>query len=344
MSKSWKIVLIALGIVAIIGIGIAGAGYYVVKYPQFHPQETVYLYIDEDDNLDSITKQIKHIGNPNRMEGFEWLAQYKKYGERIKTGRYAVKPGDSAYGLYSRLASGRQTPINLTIGSTRTLDRLARSVATQLMIDSAAIASRIFDAAYVEKLGYDEATIYTLFIPNTYQVYWNMSVDDFFERIQKEHNRFWNEERRRKAQAIGMSPIEVTTLASIVDEETNSNAEKPIVAGLYINRLHKGMPLQADPTVKFANKNFEARRVTNAMLAADSPYNTYKYNGLPPGPIRIASIQAIDGVLNRTKHNYLYMCAKEDFSGLHNFAATLAEHNTNARKYHRALNERGIFK
>lgn len=147
MSKSWKIVLIALGIVAIIGIGIAGAGYYVVKYPQFHPQETVYLYIDEDDNLDSITKQIKHIGNPNRMEGFEWLAQYKKYGERIKTGRYAVKPGDSAYGLYSRLASGRQTPINLTIGSTRTLDRLARSVATQLMIDSAAIASRIFDAA-----------------------------------------------------------------------------------------------------------------------------------------------------------------------------------------------------
>ena len=183
-----------------------------------------------------------------------------------------------------------------------------------------------------------------LFIPETYQVYWDMSAEEFFERMQKEHQKFWNQERLDKATAIGMTPTEVCTLASIVEEETNNNPEKPMVAGLYINRLHTGMPLQADPTIKFALQDFGLRRITNAHLAVESPYNTYLNTGLPPGPIRIPSPIGLDAVLNHTKHNYLYMCAKEDFSGTHNFASNYAEHMKNARKYWNALNERKIFK
>ena len=181
--------------------------------------------------------------------------------------------------------------------------------------------------------------------PNeNYQVYWDMSVDDFFKRMQTEHKRFWNDERLAQATAIGMTPEEVCTLASIVEEETNNNEEKPMVAGLYINRLHTGMPLQADPTIKFALQDFGLRRITNEHLKVNSPYNTYINSGLPPGPIRIPSKKGLDSVLNYTKHNYIYMCAKEDFSGTHNFASNYADHMANARKYWKALNERKIFK
>lgn len=182
-----------------------------------------------------------------------------------------------------------------------------------------------------------------LFIPETYQVYWDMSVEDFFKRMRKEHQRFWNQKRLDQAKAIGMTPEEVCTLASIVEEETNNNPEKPMVAGLYINRLHAGMPLQADPTVKFALQDFGLRRITNDHLTIDSPYNTYRNPGLPPGPIRIPSPVGLDAVLNHAKHNYIYMCAKEDFSGTHNFASNYADHMKNARKYWKALNERKIF-
>ena len=182
------------------------------------------------------------------------------------------------------------------------------------------------------------------FIPETYQVYWDISIEDFFARMKKEHNKFWNEDRRLKAKTIGMTPEEVCTLASIVEEETNNNDEKPMVAGLYINRLHTGMPLQADPTIKFALQDFSLRRITNQHLSIQSPYNTYLNTGLPPGPIRIPSPKGLDSVLNYVKHNYIYMCAKEDFSGTHNFASNYADHMVNARKYWKALNERKIFK
>lgn len=212
------------------------------------------------------------------------------------------------------------------------------------MIDSTEIAGLMNDSAFQQKLGYNKETLPCLFIPETYQVYWDMSAEEFFERMQKEHQKFWNQERLDKATAIGMTLTEVCTLASIVEEETNNNPEKPMVAGLYINRLHTGMPLQADPTIKFALQDFGLRRITNAHLAVKSPYNTYINAGLPPGPIRIPSPIGLDAVLNHTKHNYLYMCAKEDFSGTHNFASNYAEHMKNARKYWNALNERKIFK
>lgn len=234
--------------------------------------------------------------------------------------------------------------MNLTIGSVRTLDKLARNVGRQLMIDSAEIAKVMNDSVYQKQLGYNKETMACLFIPETYQVYWDMSVEDFFNRMQKEHRKFWNQERLQKATTIGMTPAEVCTLASIVEEETNNNQEKPMVAGLYINRLHADMPLQADPTIKFALQDFGLRRITNAQLTIDSPYNTYQNTGLPPGPIRIPSPIGLDAVLNYTKHNYIYMCAKEDFSGTHNFASNYTDHMKNARKYWNALNERKIFK
>ena len=244
--------------------------------------------------------------------------------------------------LYRRLSMGYQTPIKLTVGSVRTLDRLARNISRQLMIDSCEIADILKDTTYISKLGYTKETLPALFIPNTYEVYWNMSNEDFMQRMVKEHKAFWNEKRLKQAEAIGLTPIEVATLASIVEEETANNAEKPMVAGLYINRLKKGMLLQADPTVKFSMQDFGLKRILYKHLEVDSPYNTYKYAGLPPGPIRIPSYQGLESVLNYAKHNYLYMCAKEDFSGTHNFAVTSAQHAANARRYQQALNRKGI--
>ena len=212
------------------------------------------------------------------------------------------------------------------------------------MIDSIDIANLLTEKSILQEYNFTKQTLPALFIPNTYQVYWNISAKDFLNRMFKEYKRFWTEERQNKAKAIGLTPIEVSILASIVEEETNNKSEKPMVAGLYINRLKKGMPLQADPTVKFAWQDFTLRRITNKHLTIDSPYNTYKITGLPPGPIRIPSPEGIDAVLNYSKHNYLYMCAKEDFSGTHNFASTLSEHNRNARKYWDALNKRKIYK
>lgn len=343
-KKKIKILLGILAVLLLIGLAGAGTLYYFLFAPQFHPSKTTYIYIDRDDSADSIYNKVKKQGNIKNFTGFKWMATWRDYPRSIHTGRYAIRPGENVYHVFSRLYRGYQEPMNLTIGSVRTLDKLARSVGKQLMIDSVEIARMLNDSSFQHKLGYDKETMACLFIPETYQVYWNMSVEDFFERMQKEHQKFWNRERLKKAEAIGMTPEEVCTLASIVEEETNNNPEKPMVAGLYINRLHSGMPLQADPTIKFALQNFGLRRITNAHLDIDSPYNTYRNAGLPPGPIRIPSPAGLDAVLNYTKHNYIYMCAKEDFSGTHNFASNYADHMKNARKYWKALNERKIFK
>ena len=183
-----------------------------------------------------------------------------------------------------------------------------------------------------------------MFIPNTYEMYWNTSAIEFFERLHSEYDKFWNAERKAKAAALNLNPIQVSILASIVDAEALYDKEMPIIAGLYLNRLNKGILLQADPTVIFANGDFTVKRVTNSLLKVSSPYNTYKYSGLPPGPIMMPSINAIDAVLNKNDNNYIYMCAKEDFSGYHNFAVTVQEHERNAKKYRDALNKRNIFK
>lgn len=293
-----------------------------------------YIYIDTDDNADSV--RIKS-GMGWRWKAYSALMTYKP-----RTGCYRIEPGDKALNVYRALRNGAQTPIMLTVPQARTMERLAGRLAGKLMLDSAEIAGTLRDSAACGRYGFTTATVPALFVPNTYEVYWDMSVNDLLGRMKREHNAFWNEERRQKAEAMGMTETEVATLASIVDEETADNGEKPAIAGMYINRLRIGMPLQADPTVKFAVGDFALRRIYNEHLKTDSPYNTYRNTGLPPGPICIPSIAGIDAVLNYTKHDYLYMCAKEDFSGTHNFAATYSEHLKNARRYIKALNNRNI--
>ena len=341
MNKKNKKILVGCLLAAIL-LGIAGIAhiYYYFFAQPFQITDTTYIYIDHDDDVDSVYHKIIEVGNPKQMHGFESLVRYQGYN--VKTGRYAIKPTANMRYLHRRLSMGYQTPIKLTVGSVRTLDRIARNTARQLMVDSCEIANILNDTAYISKLGFTPETLPALFIPNTYEVYWNMSAEDFMQRMLKEHKAFWNEKRLKQAEAIGLTPIEVATLASIVEEETANQAEKPMVAGLYINRLKKGMLLQADPTVKFSLQEFGLKRILFKHLEVDSPYNTYKYAGLPPGPIRIPSYQGLESVLNYTKHNYIYMCAKEDFSGTHNFAVTSAQHAANARKYQQALNRRGI--
>ncbi|RZL15585.1 MAG: endolytic transglycosylase MltG, partial [Pedobacter sp.] len=195
-----------------------------------------------------------------------------------------------------------------------------------------------------EKHGFTTENIYTMFIPNTYEIYWNVSPDAFFDKMYKEFDKFWTPERKQKATALGLDPQKAVILASIVDYEALYDKEMPTIAGLYLNRLRQGILLQADPTVIYANNDFTVKRVTGALLRVDSKYNTYKYAGLPPGPIMMPSIKAIDAVLNREKNNYIYMCAKEDFSGYHNFAETQEEHDRNAKKYRDALNKRNIYR
>lgn len=339
-KKNIFFIIIALMIIIICWTSIL---YYYLLAPQFYPTKTVYIYVDRDDNLDSVYNKVKANGKPKNFTGFKWMAHYKKYASNIHTGCYVIHPSENIYHVFSRLYRGYQEPINLTIGSVRTLNRLAGSVGRQLMIDSTEIVTLINDTNFQRKLGYNIETLPAFFIPNTYEVYWNMTAQDFMERMQKEYQHFWNQSRIQKAQALNMTPVEIATLASIVEEETNNTAEKPDVAGLYINRLHRGMPLQADPTIKFALQNFALRRITNADLNVNSPYNTYLNTGLPPGPIRIASPTGLDAVLNYTKHDYIYMCAKDDFSGTHNFASNYNDHLKNARKYWNALNKRKIF-
>ena len=347
MKKDFKkrYILPAIACIAVI----MGVVYYYFFSGFSSMNETEYVYIDKDDNIDSVYNKLEPFASKHGMCAFKTLARHFDYKHKVKTGRYAINSNDGALTVFRHMKNGLQTPINLTIPSVRTLDKLAAEVSKKLLIDSVELYKALTDEATCRKYGYDTATIACMFIPNTYDIYWNVSIDKFMERMQRENKKFWNFQRTQKARQMNLTPNQVVTLASIIDEETANNAEKPMIAGMYYNRLilrnaeyPKGMPLQADPTIKFAWKKFGLKRIYNNLLHIKSPYNTYKNPGLPPGPIRIPSVAGIDAVLNHVHHDYLYMCAKEDFSGTHNFAHTYQEHMQNAEKYSKALNERGI--
>ncbi len=326
---------------------IAGSGIVIILLlalftlfiPVSHADDTQFIYVDEDDTQDSVLNKVSAFG---RTTGLSILMRHTDYGNHIRTGRYAIEPYEGAFLVLRHLKNGQQKSLNVTIPEVRTMDRLAAVLSKRLMIDSTTIADALRDSAMLQKLGYDTCTISAMFVPNTYDLYWNVSVEVFLKRMKKEHDDFWLGDRQAKANRLGLTPNEVCTLASIIDEETSNNAEKPMIAGMYLNRLAQNMPLQADPTIKFALRQFELKRIYRNMLQTDSPYNTYRYEGLPPGPIKIASIRGIDAVLSPVEHSYLYMCAKEDFSGTHNFATTYSEHQKNASRYAKALNDRGI--
>ncbi len=273
----------------------------------------------------------------NDLVSFSFLAKLMSYNDNIKPGRYLLEPNMTNIQAIRKLRAGEQTPVNITFNNVRTIDQLAPKITERL-----SISEDEFNAALVKFLdsnedGFTSETIVSMFIPNTYEVYYSVSADELVERMRDEYFRFWNEARRKKAEKLGFSTFEISTLASIVQAETSKGEEKPTVAGLYLNRLQKGMALQADPTLVFASGDFELKRILNVHKEIESPYNTYKYKGLPPGPINMPTIQSIDAVLNYKEHDYLYMCAKEDFSGYHAFAVTYEEHLRNARRYQRQL-------
>jgi UPF0755 protein len=247
--------------------------------------------------------------------------------------------------LINLLRAGMQEPVKVTFNTVRTKEQLAGKVAKNIEADSLSIITLLNDADFCAKYGFDRYKIITLFLPNTYEFYWNTSAEDFVERMAKEYKNFWNEERKQKAKKIGLTQSEVATLASIVQaEQSIHRSEWPMVAGLYMNRINKGMMLQSDPTLIFAIGDFTINRVLNKDKEIESPYNTYKHIGLPPGPILLPETKAIDAVLNFEKHEFVYMCAKEDLSGYHNFSKTLSQHNIYAQRYREALNKRGIMR
>lgn len=341
MSKGGKIAIAASALLLVIAGASAYIGYRMLLGPCITAPDHL-IYIDEQSTPESVMQDLESIETEGNLKGIGFFMKRGNYAENIRTGCYTIRTGDSARSIYNRLASGNQTPVRVTIRSRRTSEAMAADIAPQLMLDSAAIASRLTDPSFLAELGYDLQSVYSLIIPDTYEFWWNVTPDDFFARMKKETDAFWNDSRRAKADALGLTPLQVVTLASIVEEETAKNDEMPVVAGLYLNRLKIGMLLQADPTVIFALGPPRPKRVLNQHLKVESPYNTYLHAGLPPGPIRYVSTTAVNAVLNPARHNWLYMCAKEDFSGYHNFASTLSQHNVNAQKYQRALNAAGI--
>ena len=277
-------------------------------------------------------------------KAFHWVSKKKSYQEAVKPGRYLLRIGMNTNQIVNKLRAGEQDPVNVTFNNARFKEEMAGKVSRYIQADSLSILELFNDTAQIEEWGFTPETYKAMFIPNTYQFYWTTDANEFAARMKKEFDRYWNASRREKAAAIGLTPVEVTTLASIVQEETAKNDELTRVAGLYINRLKRGMLLQADPTVRFAVGDFSLRRILNIHLETDSPYNTYKYAGLPPGPVNFPEVSAIEAVLNHEEHKFLYMAAREDFSGYHNFASTLAEHNRNANRYRAALDKLKIYR
>lgn len=305
-------------------------------------KEKFVLYVPKNATYETVLDSLrKHKLITNEI-AFGFLTKQKGYRDNVKPGRYEIPPNSSNNSIISKLKAGNQDPIKLTFNNIRTKDDLVKKIGHKFDFDSQILLDKLNDEAEVQKLGFTKETVMNMFLPDTYFVYWTVTPDEFLERMKSEYDKFWNDERKAKAQNINMTPNQVGTLASIVQSETNKKDEMPTVAGVYVNRLAIGMPLQADPTVKFAVGDFSIKRILHKHLAVESPYNTYRNAGLPPGPIALPERVALDAVLNYNKHNYTYFSAKEDFSGYHNFSENFTEHLKNAQKYQTALNQRGI--
>ena len=276
-------------------------------------------------------------------KAFNWVAKRKKYPLSIKPGKYLLDKGLTTNEIVNMLRAGDQEPVMVTFNNLRFLEELAGTVSKYIEPDSLELIQKFTDPAIHAKYGFNQNTFHCMFMPNSYEFYWTTTADQFLERMSMEYKRFWNEERNNKAKELGLTREEVITVASIVQEESGKRDEKPVIAGLYLNRIKRGIPLQADPTVKFALGNFRIKRVLKSHLAVDSPYNTYRNPGLPPGPINFTELSSVEAVLNAVKTPYIYMCARQDFSGYHNFSTTLDGHLANARKYKAALDSLEIF-
>ena len=301
------------------------------------------LFIYTGSTYDDVIHTLQKERIIKNLKEFELVANKLQYRENIKPGRYVISNHSGNLMLLKRLRSGSQDPVNITFNNVQHKEQLAEKIANQIEASKESLLLEFNNKHLLDSLNLTEENFPTIFLANTYQFYWNTSAKEFINRMLKEYKKFWNEKRLSEAQSLSLSPTEVTILASIIQKESTKYDEYPTIAGVYMNRLNIGMPLQADPTVLYGLKKLGiSKRVTNADLKIDTPYNTYRNKGLPPGPICLPEMKSIDETLNAENHKYLYFCAKEDFSGYSNFAESWEKHLENARKYQKALNERNI--
>lgn len=344
-SKLFRIFLFSSLILAVLISIIVAMVWWIWYKPNVRipDQPDASIYIRTNSTFDQVKTALYSQGFIQKHRTFEWLARKKNYPQQIRAGRYILYNGMNNNELINILRAGLQTPVQVVVNNIRLKKDLAGKVSRQLEADSLPILQLLSDSVFLKKYGLDPETGLTLIIPNTYEFYWNTDAQAFFERMFKEYTKFWDAEREKKKIRTGMTRQEVTILASIIEKETLKNDEKARMAGVYMNRLRDDWKLQADPTVVYVVGDFKMKRVLNKHTRIDSRYNTYLYEGLPPGPICVPSIASIDAVLDFEEHDYYYFCAREDFSGYHNYAKTYNQHLINARKYQRAYRERGIM-
>ncbi|GGZ67381.1 endolytic transglycosylase MltG [Algibacter mikhailovii] len=341
-------------LLAIVIIGLVVAAFFanfvykaMLKPNTAFNNESAFIFIPSNASYAEVRSQLEPLLLD--IDSFDDLAHKKEYSTHIKAGKYEVKKGMTNNDIINTIRS-KNLPVKVSFNNQENLEKLAGRIAAQIEADSISLLQSMTDSAFLSKNKFQEATALGMYIPNSYEFFWNTSAEQFRARMLKEYYRFWNSDRLKKAKGLGLSSNEVITLASIVHEESKQASEQPRIAGVYINRIRIGMPLQADPTLKFAAyqlpqyENTVIKRVLNVHKEIDSPYNTYKYSGLPPGLIAMPDITAIEAVLNYEKHKYLYFAADAKRIGYHNFAKTLAQHNVNARNYQRYLSAQGINK
>ncbi len=338
---------IIISLATLLLLGGAVAFYFYQKIYSDNVVKDGYLYISKTSSYKDVVSSIEpFLKNSN---SFQWVAQKKNYLNHINSGKYKIKKGMSNNDIVNMLRSGRQEVVMLSFNNQDSLEKLAGRISHQISADSISLLKAFKNNFFLAKNDFTTATAIAMYIPNSYQFHWDTSAEKFRDRMLKEYRRFWNQKRMKKAQKLQLTPQEISTLASIVHKETSTYKEQATVAGLYLNRLKKGWALQSDPTVIYAMQKEKKvttpiRRVLTKYLAVNSPYNTYKNVGLPPGPIAMPDIKTIDAVLNAEKHPYFYMCASTKKIGEHIFAKTLSEHNKNALKYQAWLNKQNIMR
>lgn len=338
-----KLYVLIFSLVLIIGLVLAFN--FINKIYTSNTSKEGYLYIPTNSNFNDVENLVRPF--LKRMKPFGLTAKIKNYSKSIKPGKYHIKEGMSSIELVNLLRSGKQTTVKLSFNNQDTFEKLAGRIASQIEADSISLLNAFNENTFLIESGFNQNTAIGMYIPNSYEFYWNTSAKLFRSKMLNEYKRFWNEDRTEKAKNLNLSKIEVIILASIVQKETSFVSERPTVAGLYLNRLNNQWPLQADPTIIYALKQVQGndviiKRVLKKDLDIDSPYNTYKNIGLPPGPISMPDISSIDAVLNRNKHDFFYMCASINTPGQHEFAKTLSQHNKNAAKYQNWLNKQGV--
>jgi UPF0755 protein len=318
-----------------------------IAYKTFGPntgglKQGSYLYVHTGSGYQTLLKTLRDGDYVADIQSFKLLAELAKLPEHVRPGKYHIAKGMSNFAIIRMLRAGRQTPVKLVVNKLRTKNDFIKLVSQNLEADSTTLYGLLHDTVFLSDYGLDSNTALCAIMPNTYDFYWNTPADKALEKIARSYTEFWTADRKAEARSQGVAPVQAIIIASIVDEETNKNDEKPTIASVYLNRIRKDMRLQADPTVRYAIGDFSIRRITGKMLTYTSPYNTYMNKGLPPGPICTPSAASIDAVLNAPATNYIFFCAKADFSGYHSFAATDAEQLKNAHAYQQALDAKGI--